>query len=211
MKAPSKTLQRGLDLIEAVASGDGSLAAMTSATGLTQSTAHRLAAVLVARKYLAPGPRGGYRLGPSALRIGYQAQRQLDLVHVARPHLAALAKATGDTAQLAVLDRGTVLTIDLAPGRRRIVVSRRVGERTLLAVDALGNALRDGVAAVTTDEDRIHCTAAPVRGVGGAVLAAIGISSADQYIDARRTAALAVSVAATAEAIGRDLGWDAEK
>jgi DNA-binding IclR family transcriptional regulator len=211
MKAPSKTLEPGLDLIEAAARGEGSLAAMTAATGLSESTAHRLASVLVERNYLAACLRGGYRLGASALRIGFQAQRQIDLVHMARPHLSALAEVTGDTTQLAVLDEGAALTIDEAPGRRRMIVSGRIGERSSLEVNALGNALRDGIAAARTDEDRIHCAAAPIRGVGGAVLAAIGISSADQYIDAGRTAALAVSVAAAAAAIGRDLGWDAGK
>ncbi len=136
----SKTLQRGLDLIEAVARGDVYSTDLSATTGLTSSTTHRIAGVLVERGYLVPIRRGGYRLGPTALQIGFEAQRQLDLVPVARPHLDALAAATRDTVSLVVISGGTALHLDVVPGRRRTIVGRRVGEEQSFD-SAIGRAL----------------------------------------------------------------------
>src|SRR3954465_7234480 len=61
--AGSQTLIRGLDVLEAVASGATNLAALAEALDLNRSTTHRLAATLVGRRYLSFTPRVGYALG----------------------------------------------------------------------------------------------------------------------------------------------------
>lgn len=60
------------------------------------------------------------------------------------------------------------------------------------------------------NEDLIRCVAAPVRDVSGRIVAAISVSSAAQYMDDDRMAALSAQVRGTAEAISTDLGWSAE-
>jgi DNA-binding IclR family transcriptional regulator len=57
------------------------------------------------------------------------------------------------------------------------------------------------------NEDRIRCVAAPVRDATQAIVGAISVSSAAQYMDDARMEALAEEVRATARAISRDLGW----
>ncbi len=57
------------------------------------------------------------------------------------------------------------------------------------------------------NEDRIRCVAAPVRDASGRIVGAISLSSAAQYMDDERMAALSGEVTATARAISRDLGW----
>jgi DNA-binding IclR family transcriptional regulator len=57
------------------------------------------------------------------------------------------------------------------------------------------------------NEDRIRCVAAPVRDVTGAIVAAISVSSAAQYMDDARMDSLTSDVIATAMSISRDLGW----
>ncbi len=57
------------------------------------------------------------------------------------------------------------------------------------------------------NEDRIRCVAAPVRDRGGRIVAAISVSSAQQYMDEPRMASLRGYVADTALAISRDLGF----
>ena len=109
--------------------------------GLTRSTAHRLASALVERRYLRASARSGYQLGPKLLLLGHEAQEQLDLVQSARPHLDALAAATEDTVHLGVLDGDQALYLDKVPGRRRITISSRVGERQPLSSTGLGKAL----------------------------------------------------------------------
>ena len=57
------------------------------------------------------------------------------------------------------------------------------------------------------NEDQIRCVAAPVRDAAGAIVAAISLSSAAQYIDDERMQALSADVRAAAHAISADLGW----
>ena len=60
------------------------------------------------------------------------------------------------------------------------------------------------------NEDRIRCVAAPVRDVTGAIAGAISVSSAAQYMDDTRMHGLAFDVKSAADAISRQLGFDAE-
>ena len=137
----SQTLVRGLDVLETVASGVSNLAELAATLGLNRSTAHRLAATLVERRYLTFVPRNGYGLGPKSLELGYQARVQLNIPRVARDHLEQLAAQTGDTVHLGVLDGTRALYLDKIPGRRRVEISSRVGELQPLRSTGLGKAL----------------------------------------------------------------------
>jgi DNA-binding IclR family transcriptional regulator len=137
----SQTLLRGLDVLEAVASGATTLSALTDLLELNRSTAHRLAASLVERRYLSFAPRIGYALGPKLLEIGFQASAQMSLPRIAREYSEALAASTGDTVHLGVLEGGRALYLDKIPGRRRVEISSRIGERQPLRSTGLGKAL----------------------------------------------------------------------
>lgn len=139
--AGSQTLMRGLDVIEAVGDGQTTLPMLASALGLTRSTIHRLAASLVERGYLGFTPRAGYHLGAKLLQLGHLAQAQAGLIQVARPHIETLANATEDTVHLGVLDDDEALYLDKMPGRRRITISSRIGDRQPLSSTGLGKAL----------------------------------------------------------------------
>jgi len=139
--AGSQTLMRGLDLIEAVSHEVLTLSELAARLDLTKSTTHRLLSALVDRGYLAFTPRAGYRLGPKLLLLGTLAQAQADLVQVARPHLEELAAATEDTVHLGIFDGDFALYLDKVPGRRRITISSRVGDRQPLSSTGLGKAL----------------------------------------------------------------------
>ena len=145
----SQTLVRGLDVLEAVASGVSNLAELAATLELNRSTAHRLAATLVERRYLTFVPRTGYGLGPKSLELGYQARVQLNIPRLARDHLEKLAAQTGDTVHLGVLDGTRVLYLDKIPGSRRVEISSRVGELQPLRSTGLGKAL-------LLDEDEPH-------------------------------------------------------
>ncbi len=137
----SQTLLRGLDVIEAVVDGPVSLDKLAARLGLTRSTAHRLATALVERRYLGFVPRLGYQLGPKLLELGFHAQRQTDLLQRAQPHLEVLAAESEDTVHLGVLDHERALYLAKIPGRRRVEISSRVGERHPLTSTGLGKAL----------------------------------------------------------------------
>jgi len=244
----SQTLLRGLDVIEAVADGPVSLDKLASRLGLTRSTAHRLATALVERRYLSFVPRLGYQLGAKLLELGFHAQRQTDLLQRAQPHLETLAAESEDTVHLGVLDHERALYLAKIPGRRRVEISSRVGERHPLTSTGLGKALllddkpehwhrlfeqdqasgspparyeewltrmRGYVKAGRTfdleeNEDLIRCVAAPIRDASGAIVAALSVSSAAQYMADERMEALSADVLATAGAISTDLGWSGQ-
>jgi DNA-binding IclR family transcriptional regulator len=245
VQAGSQTLLRGLDVIDAVAEGPITLANLAAQLGLTRSTTHRLASALVERRYLNFAPRSGYQFGPKLLELGFIAQRQTDIIQIARPHLEALAGETEDTVHFGVVDRDRALYLDKIPGRRRVEISSRVGDRHPLTATGLGKALlidetperwrtlfdadrasgspaadygiwsqrmADYAVAgraydLEENEDQIRCVAAPVRDVGGRIVAAISVSSAAQYMADDRMALLSADVCATAAAISHELGW----
>jgi DNA-binding IclR family transcriptional regulator len=57
------------------------------------------------------------------------------------------------------------------------------------------------------NEDRIRCVAAPIRDISGSIIAAISVSSAQQYMDDARLLTLREYVKDTALAISRDFGY----
>src|SRR4051794_33871619 len=139
--ASSQTLLRGLSIVEAVATGARDVASLSAALGITRSTTHRLATALVERRYLNFVPREGYSLGPKLLELGFRAQQKMPLPRVARPYLERLSESCEDTIHLGILDGAWALYLDKIPGRRRIEISSRVGERHPVWSTGLGKAL----------------------------------------------------------------------
>jgi DNA-binding IclR family transcriptional regulator len=136
----SQTLHRALDILEAVAEGAHSLKAFEARVGLTRSTTHRLASALVDRGLLSSVGRD-YRLGGRLVQLGHQARERLGLAEVARPVLAALSAETQDATNLGTIAGDEVLYVGQAPGRRRLEVRHRVGDRNRVRDTALGRAL----------------------------------------------------------------------
>jgi DNA-binding IclR family transcriptional regulator len=61
------------------------------------------------------------------------------------------------------------------------------------------------------NEDQIRCVAAPIRDVGGRIVAAISVSSAAQYMNDQRMQTLSKDVVDTARRVSHDLGWSREE
>jgi DNA-binding IclR family transcriptional regulator len=139
--AGTQTLVRGLEVIDAVASGITSLDDLAGALSLTRSTTHRLASTLVERRYLEFTRGRGYGLGAKLLELGHLTAGKMDLTRVARPYLEELATSTGDAVHLGVLDGSRALYLDKIQGGRRVEVSSRIGERQPLRSTGLGKAL----------------------------------------------------------------------
>lgn len=137
----SQTLLRGLDMLDQVVDGPIPLADLSARMGLTRSTTHRLANALIDRGFIVFFPREGYQLGPKLLQLGFLAQSQVDLIQTARPHIESLAARTEDTVHLGRLDDERALYLDKIPGRRRVEISSRVGDRQPLTSTGLGKAL----------------------------------------------------------------------
>lgn len=241
----SQTLLRGLDMLDKVIDGPVKLAELSARMGLTRSTTHRLANALIDRGFLTFLPREGYQLGPKLLQLGFLAQGQADVVQIARPRIEDLAAHSEDTVHLGRLENEMALYLDKIPGRRRVEISSRIGDRQHLTSTGLGKALllddseetwrrifdadqasdapRADYAAwldrmkgyveagrafdLEENEDQIRCVAAPIRDASGAIVAAISVSSAAQYMDDARMQSLSDEVCDTVAKISGDLGW----
>jgi DNA-binding IclR family transcriptional regulator len=141
----TQTLLRGLALLECVADGIGDVKGIAARLGTPRSTTNRMLTSLVAEGYLHHIPYKGYLLGPKLIQLGMKALEQRPLVAIARPHIEALAQATGDTVHLGVEENGEVFYLDKIPGTRGLEMRSRTGQRMPLASTGLGKALMLGM------------------------------------------------------------------
>ena len=102
-----QSVDRALDLLEALAGTDGevSITAVASRTGLHVSTAHRLLATLLRRGYVRQNPdTSRYYAGAKLATLAEGRSRFGELRLRARALLQSLAESTRETANLSVLD-----------------------------------------------------------------------------------------------------------
>lgn len=141
---PVQSVVRALSLLEALASGNGEIgiAELGKRVGLHVSTAHRLLATLSRRGYVQQNPETGrYGLGPKAFHLSQAYLDQIELRKVARPFLERMREATGETANLVVLDQGEAFYLDKAESPQTLRVFTRIGHRAPLHCTAVGKAL----------------------------------------------------------------------
>ena len=133
-----------LALLQALARQPGAVpaAALARDLGLPRSTTYHLLAELVDAGFVVHLPEERrYGLGVSAFEIGSAYSRQEPLARLARPVLARLVDAVGNSAHLAVLHGREVLYVveQRAPGRPPLVTD--VGVRLPAQLTASGRAM----------------------------------------------------------------------
>jgi IclR family acetate operon transcriptional repressor len=141
--APVGVISKVLRILEAIqASPFGlGLKAISEATGIHKSTAHRFVKHLQRERYLICTQDGSYLIGPRFAQLTTQINPRAALQAVARPVLSQLWKSTRETVNLAVLDQGTVLYTDVIESPHEFRLSSRVGTRRTLPATALGKAM----------------------------------------------------------------------
>jgi DNA-binding IclR family transcriptional regulator len=207
--------------------GPASLATVVGSTGLTRPTAHRLLSALEAHHLVVRGG-GGYSLGPRLLGWGSRVAG-MDLIEAARPALAALRDATGESAQLYVREgerRVCVASVERASGLRDTVpvgvvlpLALGSGGKVLLAwtedrglipgvedagLDAIRS--RGWAESVAEREAGVASVSAPVFGPDGKLEAAVCASGPISRLGESPGERLAETVVAAARAIEEALG-----
>lgn len=122
-------------------SGGLSLKAICDGTGINKSTAHRFLKHLERESYLLRTEAGSYLIGPRLAQMSACSTRSATLQAVARPILADLWRSTQETVNLAVLDQGTVLYVDVMVSQHDFRLVSRVGTRRPLHAAGLGKVL----------------------------------------------------------------------
>lgn len=182
-----QSLERAFDLLErmADAGGEVGLSELSSSSGLPLPTIHRLMRTLVSCGYVRQQANRRYALGPRLIRLGETASRLLGTW--ARPFLEELVEATGETANMALLDGDEVVYVAQVPSRHSMRMFTEVGRRVLPHSTGVGKALladvppaevrallgRTGMPAATektiTDPDAFLAELERIRAVGYAV------------------------------------------
>jgi DNA-binding IclR family transcriptional regulator len=141
--APVGVISKVLLILEALQGSSAGLGlkAICDVTGIHKSTAHRFLKHLERERYLIHTESGAYLIGPRLSQMSARGNQGATLQAVARPVLWELWKSTQETVNLAVLDQGTVLYVDVIESPHEFRLSSRVGTRRSPHVTALGKAL----------------------------------------------------------------------
>lgn len=137
-----QSVERALDVLEALAQSDGALGltGLIETTQLPLATVHRLVTTLGRRGYIRQDPDSRkYLLGPSVLKLREPYTRLFGMW--AQPHLAELAEISQESANLAVLDGNHVVYIAQVAAPRKLRIFTQVGNRLLPHSNAVGKVL----------------------------------------------------------------------
>ena len=110
------SVERAFAVLDAL-SGGGELGTNEIArrTGINASTVSRLLATLASARFVEHVPESGrYRLSLRLIELGNAVLGRLDLRALARPHLQALVRETGETATLSAPGEHDAITVDFA-------------------------------------------------------------------------------------------------
>ena len=144
------TLDRVVDILNAVEAGTRSYTDITHATGLSRPTAHRLIRALEQHGFLVQAGGAGYALGPRLLSLASSAMRELPLRDLAHPSLERLARTTGESAQLFVRDDDVRICVDAVESESELRTIVDVGATLPLTRGSAGKVLLSWAA----DRDR---------------------------------------------------------
>jgi DNA-binding IclR family transcriptional regulator len=110
--------------------------------GIAKSTAHRLAATLLAAGLLEQDrATGKYQLGIALFRLGALVRRRMDVFKEARPYLYELREKTNETVHLAILDGTEIMYVLNLESTHAIRMRSDIGVRKPAYCTAEGQAI----------------------------------------------------------------------
>ncbi len=145
--APSRravgSVARAVQVLDVLAASDSGLGVNEVARrlGVNASTASRLLATLQEAGLVERTDAGPYRLGLKLIALSDRVLAQLDVRQLARPLLARLVDATGETATLSLPGEGETVTVDFVPSPASVVSMARVGRPSIPHATAVGKVM----------------------------------------------------------------------
>jgi len=136
-------VERAIGLLDALArGGERGTNELARTSGLSASTVSRVLATLAAGGLVEHVPATGrYRLGLRLVELGSAALAGTGLREIARPHLQALARATGETATLSAPADGQAVTVDFVQSAASVQSVARLGRPSVAHATATGKVL----------------------------------------------------------------------
>lgn len=145
----ANALARGLSLMEQLAEATEplTLSTLSDDTGLPKSTLIRLLSVLTELEYVVRlDDQPSFRLGHKVQQLAHGYERNLDVRALASGEMKQLARSTGHTANLGVLDGPQVVHVCVEESGRPLRFTSTVGSRDELYCTGLGKVLLSGLA-----------------------------------------------------------------
>lgn len=141
--APVQALDRGLTLLQALAKENGlTLTDIALRLGMPPSSAHRMLATLQKHGFAEfDDPTQEWSVGIEAFRVGNTYLVRTNLLEAAREFMRRLMEETGETANLAIADKGEVVFLSQVESHNPIRAFFRPGTRGLLHASGIGKAL----------------------------------------------------------------------
>lgn len=144
--APTRTLQRGLQVLEALAGeadDDGlSVSEIAAIVDLDKATANRLVRTLCQSGYAYQDPKTRqYKLTGKLLALGSSHRENLDLPGRAAPFLARLRGETEETVHLGVRELDRVVYIAKLDSQLPVQIASAIGQTMPMHTTALGKAI----------------------------------------------------------------------
>lgn len=137
----SQTVQRAIDVIEALSEGPLSGSDVAARLNVSKSTASRLLQTLVENGFARRAEDGRWVVGNRLISISERALRSFDLRQVAAVHLRRLEELSGHTVHLAQLVGDEVIYLDKVEGRDSVQMYSRVGKRVEIHASGIGKAI----------------------------------------------------------------------
>ena len=137
-------VERAIGLLDALAEEGGELGTneLARRTGLSPSTVSRVLATLAARGLVEHVPRAAATGSGSASSTSARRRSAgLDLREIARPHLSALAAATGETATLSLPGDPDAVTVDFVQSSSSVQSVAQIGRPSVAHATAAGKVL----------------------------------------------------------------------
>lgn len=155
-----EALARGLDILAGfdAAHRTMSLSEVAASADLARPTARRLLLTLQEMGYVRSS-HGGYQLTPKVIGLGMSYVSSLGLWDIARPHLEALVRRTGESSSMAQLDGSDIVYVARVSVPKIIALRVEIGTRFPAVQTSQGKVLL----ADLTGEVLEHVLAQPSR------------------------------------------------
>lgn len=137
----SQSLSRALTILGLLGDGSRSLDQLATVLDVHKTTVLRLLRTMEAERFVRHDVDHRYLLGSRLFELANNSLEQRDIRSVARPHLAELNSATGQTIHLAVYEAGEAVYIDKLDATQSVRMYSRVGRPAPLHCTAVGKIL----------------------------------------------------------------------
>lgn len=140
----NRSVDRAIQLLEYLAqvSEPMDLSAISKNLRMNKSTVYRFLTTLEEGGYIQQDPHTSrYSLGPKVTWLAAKFLEKYEVRNLARPILEELARQSGETVHLAILDNNEVTYVDKVDGYQSVWMASRIGYRMPVHSTALGKVL----------------------------------------------------------------------